>query len=220
MKKVQLSILALLLGTSFFSCTDAKVKDAEKNVQNYARYVDSISVVSTENIKQNWNIVESTTLEKKLQAQSSVETIKDNPELKEKINIVNSKYNEFRIKYQQDVDKMNAAQAKLNFRNAFFSGTAIGEEMNFDWVNKDNILSVYDLFVSTASKNKDSYSREEWDEIKLMYEALDTRKNTVEKEGLTSADNFKIAKLKLKFAPMFTFNRMGAKSEENSAAKK
>jgi len=53
-----------------------------------------------------------------------------------------------------------------------------------------------------------------------MYEALDSRKNTVEKEGLTSEDNRKIAGLKLKFAPMYTLNRMGAKSEENKAAKK
>jgi hypothetical protein len=69
-------------------------------------------------------------------------------------------------------------------------------------------------------KNKDSYSREDWDEIKLMYEALDSRKNTVEKEGLTGEDNRKIAGLKLKFAPMYTLNRMGAKSEETAAAKK
>lgn len=108
----------------------------------------------------------------------------------------------------------------MNFRKTFFDGKEIGDDMNFDWVNKDNIVSVYDLFVTTASKNKDSYSREDWDEIKLMYEALDTRKNTVEKEGLTSSDNLKIAKLKLKFAPMYTLNRMGAKSEENAEAKK
>jgi hypothetical protein len=52
-----------------------------------------------------------------------------------------------------------------------------------------------------------------------MYEALDSRKNTVEKEGLTSSDNRKIAGLKLKFAPMYTLNRMGAKSEEMEKAK-
>jgi hypothetical protein len=40
--------------------------------------------------------------------------------------------------------------------------------------------------------NKDKYSREDWDEIKLMYEALDSRKNTVEKEGLSSEDNRKL----------------------------
>jgi hypothetical protein len=91
--------------------------------------------------------------------------------------------------------------------------------MNFEWVNKDNILTVYDQFVNTAQEFKDTYSREDWDEIKLMYEALDSRKNTVENEGLTSSDNRKIALLKLKFAPMYTINRVGAKAEEMEKAK-
>lgn len=46
-----------------------------------------------------------------------------------------------------------------------------------------------------------------------------TQENTVENEGLTSSDDMKIAGLKLKFAPMYTVNRMGAKSEENAEAK-
>jgi hypothetical protein len=91
--------------------------------------------------------------------------------------------------------------------------------MNFNWVNKDNIHAVYQQFIHTAEDNKDSYSREDWDEIKLMYEALDSRKNTVEKEGLSSEDNRKIAGLKFKFAPMLKVNRMGAKSEEMKEAK-
>ena len=52
-----------------------------------------------------------------------------------------------------------------------------------------------------------------------MYEALDSRKNTVEKEGLSKDDNKKIAALKFKFAPMIKVNRMGAKSEEMKDAK-
>jgi hypothetical protein len=52
--------------------------------------------------------------------------------------------------------------------------------MNFDW-NKDNIHNVYQQFVHTVEDNKDAYSREDWDEVKLMYEALDSRKHT-EKE--------------------------------------
>lgn len=38
--------------------------------------------------------------------------------------------------------------------------------MNFDWVNKDNILSVYEKLVSTVSDNKDNFTRENWYEIK------------------------------------------------------
>ena len=91
--------------------------------------------------------------------------------------------------------------------------------MIFAWVYNDYILSVYDKFVNTVSDNKDAYSREDWDEIKLMYEALDSRKNTVEKEGLSSKDNLKIAGLKIRFSSIYTSNRMGAKAEENEEAK-
>jgi hypothetical protein len=108
---------------------------------------------------------------------------------------------------------------KQKLRNALFGEGKIGDDMSFDWVNASNIHSVYQTFVHTAEDNKDSYSREDWDEIKLMYEALDSRKNTVEKEGLTKEDNRKIAGLKFKFAPMLKVNRMGAKSEEMSKAK-
>jgi hypothetical protein len=84
-------------------------------------------------------------------------------------------------------------------------------------VNKDNILSVYRQFIHTAEDNKDNYSREDWDEVKLMYEALDSRKHCW-KEGLSS-DNKEIAGLKFKFGPMLKVNRMGAKSEEMKEAK-
>ena len=44
-------------------------------------------------------------------------------------------------------------------------------------------------------------------------------KTPLKMKDLTSSDNRKIAGLKLKFAPMYTLNRMGAKSEENTKAK-
>ncbi len=49
--------------------------------------------------------------------------------------------------------------------------------------------------------------------------ALETRKNTVEKVGLSSSDIAKIASIKVKLSPMFKFNKMGVKSRENSEAK-
>lgn len=109
---------------------------------------------------------------------------------------------------------------KEELRKALLGEEHIGEDLTFNWVNKDNILQVYENFVNTVQQNKESYSREDWDEIKLLYEALDSRKNTVEKEGLSSKDNLKIAALKTEFAPMYTINRMTAKAEENAEAKK
>jgi hypothetical protein len=65
-------------------------------------------------------------------------------------------------------------------RNSLFGEGKISEDMNFDWVNKDNIHNVYQ-FVHTVEDNKDTYSREDWDEVKLMYEALDSRKTLLKR---------------------------------------
>jgi hypothetical protein len=46
-----------------------------------------------------------------------------------------------------------------------------------------------------------------------MYEALDSKKNTVEKKVFLLITK-EIAGLKFKFGPMLKVNRMGAKSEE------
>ena len=91
--------------------------------------------------------------------------------------------------------------------------------MTFAWVNKDNILSVYQKFYETFDAEKNEYSRQDLDKVKAWYEALDARKNTVEKEGLSADDNRKIAGIKLKFAPKFRWERMTAKGEENQDAK-
>ena len=104
-------------------------------------------------------------------------------------------------------------------RDRLFGAGKIGSDMSFNWVNKDNILSVYDNFFESYKQNKSDFTREDYDEIKLMFEALDARKNTVEKEGLSGEDNRKIASIKFKFSPMFKTNRVGAKSRENQEAK-
>lgn len=220
MKNLKNLTLALVAAASLVACDTSKKDEAQKNVDAFANYVDSVSVVSTENLDQNWESVERTYTEKKLQAQSYVETIGEEGAMKNKLEETDAKFKDFKAKYLNDAEVLKAANSKIVFRNSFFKGHEIGDDMSFSWVNKDNILSVYDTFVTTAIANKDSYSREDWDEIKLMYEALDNRKNTVENEGLSSSDNMKIASLKVKFAPTYTINRTGAKSEENAEAKK
>ena len=86
--------------------------------------------------------------------------------------------------------------------------------MKFEFVTAQNILGVYKNFVNTVADNKGNYTREDWDEIKVLYEALDTRKNAVEKD-LASRDNMKIAGLKIRFATIKALHRGGTKSEEN-----
>ena len=217
-----LGIAVIALG--FTSCKDEKAQQAEKTVDTYVMYVDSLGNVASEDAKANWQGIEATYQLRSGDAQAALANMKDNAEAQERLDAATAKYEALKAKYeaemQENAQAAVAANPKQQLRNALFGEGKIGDDMSFTWVNKDNILGVYQQFVSTVDTNKDAYSREDWDEIKLMYEALDSRKNTVEKEGLSAEDNIKIAGLKIKFAPLYTVNRMGAKSEETAAAKK
>ena len=209
-----------VIALGFTSCKDEKAVQAEKTVDTYVMYVDSLGNVASDEAKANWQGIEAAYQLRSGDAQAAMANLKDNTKAQERLDAAAAKYEALKAKYEAEMKAMaKAANPKQQLRNALFGEGKIGDDINFSWVNKDNILGVYSNFVSTVERNKDAYSREDWDEIKLMYEALDSRKNTVEKEGLAGADNRKIAGLKLKFAPMYTLNRMGAKNGEMQKAK-
>lgn len=218
MKSTNLVLGMAVIALGFTSCKDEKTEEANKTVDSYVVYVDSLENVAAVDAKANWSSIEATYEVRSSQAETALVDLKENEEAKARIEASKAKYAALQARMQAEMEA-SAPNSKQQMRNSLFGEGKIGEDMNFDWVNAANIHSVYQQFVHTVEDNKDKYSREDWDEIKLMYEALDSRKNTVEKEGLSSEDNRKIAALKLKFAPMYTLNRMGAKSDEMEKAK-
>jgi hypothetical protein len=222
MKKIKLISAVLVVLIALVSCKDEKQEKAQKSVNAYDKYVDSINNIAEEEATKNWIAIEESHDQLRAEAETSLADVKDKTKLQSNIDSTESQYEEYKARILAEKEKIAATDgtdAKTTKYRILFGEGYVNDDMKFAWVNKDNILSVYQNFVHTVEKNKDSYSREDWDEIKLVYEALDSRKNTVEKEGLTSHDNNKIAGLKLKFAPMYTLNRMGAKSDENAKAK-
>lgn len=220
MKNLKLTLGLVALAAMFTSCKDEKQEMAQKSVDSYEKYVDSVSNVAQAEAAANWDAIQADFERMKMDAESSVATATDKDALQKDVDNASMKYDEYKAKVVAEKEKMDMENSKAMMYKSFFGDAYVSDDMKFNWVNKDNILSTYERFYNTVKDNKDSYSREDWDEIKLTYEALDSRKNTVEKEGLSSSDNLKIASIKVKFAPMFTVNRMGSKSEENAEAKK
>lgn len=208
-----LGMACIALG--FTSCKDDRQAEAEKSVDNYVVFVDSIEKVPVTDARTNWEAIAAAYQLRATEAEAALVNLKERDKAQEKIDAGTAKYEA----YKNAVEAAAAPSPKQLVRNALFGEGKIADDMNFDWINKDNILAVYEQFVNTAQSNKDSYSREDWDEIKLLWEGLDSRKNTVENEGLTAGDNQKIASLKLKFGPMLKMQRMGAKGEEMEKAK-
>ena len=221
MKNTNLVLGLAIIALGFTSCKDEKQEQANKKIDAYVVYVDSVSTVAEQDASDNWDGIESSYQMRSDEANVAMADMKDNVDVQTRLDATRIKYEALKAKVE--AKKMAAVAAKPSekqqMRNSLFGEGKIGDDMNFSWVNANNIHSVYQQFVHTVEDNKDKYSREDWDEVKMMYEALDSRKNTVEKEGLTSEDNRKIAGLKIKFAPMYTLNRMGAKSEEMKDAK-
>ena len=216
MKNFKILLITLATGVTLLSCKNEKQTNAEKEVVAYETYVDSLNNIMITVLKTDWDSIENNHEKRKLAAENAIQEIEDRKELENKILVSNEKYELYKTSYLIQQPK---AVIKSTIRTALFGSSDIGDDMMFTWVNKDNILKVYDTFTSTVEKNKATYSREDWDEIKLLYEALDTRKNTVESEGLTGTDNMKIASIKFKFAPLLKINRISSKAEENEEAK-
>ncbi|MDD2673427.1 MAG: hypothetical protein PHF81_00965 [Flavobacterium sp.] len=223
MKNTKLALGLAVIAIGFTSCKDEKAAQAEKKVDTYVMYVDSLGNVTAEDARENWEGIEASYQLRSGEAEAAIADLKDNTEAQARLDASRAKYEALKAKIEAENAAAEVAttapNTKQQMRNALFGEGKMGEDMNFSWVNAANIHNVYQQFVHTVEDNKDKYSREDWDEIKLMYEALDSRKNTVEKEGLSSEDNRKIAGLKTKFAPMYTLNRMGAKSGEMKRAK-
>lgn len=211
---VKLILVFAFISASFVSCKNKEQERAKKAVDEYTKYVDSISKVADSEALANWESIQTDLDKAKAKAEVSLEKVKDKKSLQSSVDKVSTKYDAYKNHLLIQKQKEKAIRRKNQIRMALFGDSSVPNDMKFDWVNKRNILTVYEDFIETVQENKYSYSREDWDEIKRLYEALDVRKNEVEKDGLSNSKNNKIALLKLKFAPMFTFNRSVAKSEK------
>jgi len=223
MKKINLLLGAAVVAVSFTSCKSEAEKNAEVTFDRYEKYVDSVNNIAVADAQANWESIDATYNEQTSNAEAALVDAGDKTNAENRVEKAKAKYAELKAKMEAEAAQAAAASVpadrKQVLRDAYFGAGKIGEDMSFAWVNKDNILKVYNDFYNEFEKNKDTYSREDFDEIKAMYEALDAHKNTVEKQGLSSKDNGKIAELKFKFAPKFKWERMGAKAEENADAK-
>lgn len=211
----------VLLG--LVSCKNDEKELADKRISELESYVDSLKTVAAADMESNWDQIAADFDRKSTEANAALTNLDEETRnaSQQKIDAARSSYDGFKVTLETKAAETTAVASNPNqmLRDRFFGAGKVGEDMNFSWVNKDNILSVYDAFFQSYKDNKENFTREDYDEVKLMYEALDSRKNTVEKEGLSSEDNGKIASIKFKFGPMFKMNRIGAKSRETAEAK-
>ncbi|AWH85316.1 hypothetical protein HYN59_09380 [Flavobacterium album] len=224
MKNFNLVLGTVLIAAGLTSCKDEAKETAEHNVDHYVVFVDSVNGLDAAERAANWAAIDAEYQARVAEADAAMATLKDDEAAKKRIEESKAKYDGVKMQAENEAKAKMEAEAAAKAGNPmadklFGPGNVVGNDMTFSWVNKDNILSVYQKFYETFDSEKDEYSRQDLDKVKAWYEALDARKNTVEKEGLSTSDNNKIAGIKLKFAPKFRWERLTAKGEENKEAK-
>jgi len=221
MKKIKLLVTAVLMITGFIACKNSPTI-AQRDATNLNNYVDSVENLTPVYTIAYWSNLDNGYRVRLTKADNTMATLEasDKAELDEskvQYAALKSTY-EIKIKEAEITAAVTPPDYRQVLRNRLFGEGVIGSDMSFGFANANNLLSIYRNFVNTVADNKDNYTREDWDEIKVLYEALDTRKNTVEKQ-LPDGDNTKIAGLKAKFSLIKATHRGGTKGEENKAAK-
>lgn len=225
MTKTKLLIAAAFVSVGFTACDNAKKET--KTTEVLSVYVDSVERLTPVYTTENWTMIDNGYQERARIAEAEYASL--DAEGKAKADASKARYEALKAKYelamkeQEAKSAMQPANTAPNFRKVLrdrlFGEGKIGDDMQFAFVNAGNIESIYKNFVDVVDENKNKYTREDWDEINVLYEALDTRKNTVEKEGLKGSDNLKIAGLKIKYAAINATHRGGTKVKENAEAK-
>lgn len=214
MKKLKQILFAALSVGAVVACNNTS--SDEMLVADMNRYVDSVSNSVSAYSKETWDDI-SAGYDRRM-AELKAEHAELSAEAREELNQAEAKFNEFRNKFESSIKEAEAKSSKTTLRNSLFGAGKVGNDMSFSFVTAANALGVYTNFVNTVEKNKDNYTREDWDEIKVLYEALDNRKNEIEKE-LAGADNRQIARQKVKFVGIKSVNRISAKVDENIESK-
>ena len=223
MKNVRLMLGAVLLVAGFTACTNSN-DSGKADVMILGEYVDSVDKLEPVYTQENWMAIDNGYQSRALSAEKNIAALSD--EDKATAEASKAKYAKLKTKYEANLKEAETAanQAaatpdyRLMLRNKLFGEGTVGSDMKFGFVTAKNIKDVYERFVGTVSDNKNNYTREDWDEIKTLYEGLDNRKNEVEKD-LAGKDNMRIAGLKLKFASIKALKRTTEKVEENTKSK-
>jgi hypothetical protein len=187
--------------------------------------VDSVDAATPVYTAESWTAIDNGYQVRVTKTEADMNKLNDDQ--KAEAEAAKAKYAALKAKYEAKIQEEQAARQaqtaasdyRMVLRNSLFGEGKIGKDIQFSWVTADNIKDVYQNFVDKVAANKDNYTREDWDEIKVLYEALDTRKNEVEKD-MPKGDNTKIAGLKVRFVSIIDTHRPMAKVNENENAKK
>lgn len=207
MNKIVSSMMGLLL-LSIVACSGPN-RETEKEVKLLRHYVDSVEQTQQDYYEDEmyWAAADQYYMAKQAEldlkmADLSLQAQSDYKKLKADYAALKAKYDTERAK----------RKAQMALFNSMYPNVKTGDDTRFLFMTPTNAAAMYETFVTTVDNNKEAYSREDWDEIKAFYVAMNTRKDTIEKT-ISKKDNQKITGQKIKFVAIKALNRPMSESE-------
>ena len=99
MKSTKWLLGVALIALGFTSCKDEKEVQAEKAVDNYVVYVDSVEKVAIEDAQKNWDGIDAVYQLRMSEAEANLANLKDSIKAKERIDASKDKYEILKAKY-------------------------------------------------------------------------------------------------------------------------
>jgi hypothetical protein len=198
MKKFHLMISTAIVLGAFTACSSSN--SGRNDADNLSQYVDSVDHLEPVYTEANWKTIDEGYRDRNREAEKNMASMPADD--KEKIEAAQAKYTALKNKYEAKMGEGNKMEVekddyKVKLRKDLFNGK-LGTDMAFGWMTPANAVETYEKFVKMVENHKNDYTKEDWDEIKVLYKALDTRKEQIDGD-ISAGDRMKIAGLKTEY---------------------
>lgn len=204
-------IAITVIAFSSVSCGDNGHKK-DDDVESFKVFVTDLQAKSEEELKENWETIEKEYKEKVTAIDQKTDKLEN--EIKQEYEQLKKDYQELKAKYSIQMMK-DEGDLDGNLQKLYEVVLTNEGDMDLSGVTTSNIVAVYAGFVEIVDFHKDEYTREDWDEVDILWDALNKRKNELE-DNLSNEQRMKISEDKVKYGTFKTLNKLPAKSEEKN----
>lgn len=198
--------LGAIVSIAFAACNN-NTNTGKETAGHFSNYVDSVNKID-EYTETKWKEINvgyediNSKVEKDMPSMSAEdkETVKNSKE----------KYASLKTRYETKIEEAKKPDYKVVLRKNLF-GDKMPTAVDFGWMTAGNTVETYERFVNTVESHKDEYTKQDWEEIKVIYSALDARKEAIDND-ISVKDRLKIAGLKTKYKVIKAVNKPMADS--------